>query len=286
MNFMAQFTNYATLTYTGGTASSNTVTGELVDLTQITKTALTDTYSPGDTVVYVLSLRNTGESCLNNLTLTDDLGGYAFGTGTVYPLAYQAGSLRYFVNGTQQAAPTVTAGPPLVISGLSVPAGGSSLLIYQTTVTAYAPLDTGSTIVNTATLTGTGISNAQTAQETVTVRSGPALAITKALSPSTVTENSRITYTFVIQNTGNTAAAATDNIVVSDTFSPALRDIQVTFNGTAWTAGTQFTYNQTTGLFTTTAGSITVPAATITQSTDGTFTTAPGTATLTVTGTI
>lgn len=203
-----------------------------------------------------------------------------------YPLAYQAGSLRYFVNGVQQASPTVTAGPPLVVSGLSIPAGGSSLLIYQATVTDYAPLDSGSTIVNTATLTGTGISSAQTAQETVTVRSAPTLAITKALSPATVTENSRITYTFVIQNTGNTAAAATDNIVVSDTFSPALRDIQVTFNGTAWTAGTQFAYNQTTGLFTTTAGSITVPAATIAQSTTGTWTATPGTATLTVTGTI
>lgn len=283
---MARFTNFATLTYTGGTTSSNTVTGELVDLAQIAKTALTESYSPGDTVVYVLSLRNTGESCLNGLTLTDDLGGYAFGSGMVYPLNYQSGSLRYFVNGTEQAAPTVTAGPPLTISGISVPAGGSSLLIYQTTVTDFAPLDVGSTIVNTATLTGTGISTPQTAQETVTVRSGPALAITKALSPATVTENSRITYTFVIQNTGNTAAVATDNIVVSDTFDPALRDIQVTFNAAAWTAGTQFTYNQTTGVFATTAGAITVPAATISQAADGTWTATPGTATLTITGTI
>lgn len=283
---MAQFTNFATLTYTGGTTNSNTVTGELVNLTTIAKSALSQTYAQGDTIVYILSLRNTGETAASNLTLTDDLGGYTFGTDTVYPLSYVAGSIRYYVNGIAQTVPTVTAGPPLTISGITVPAGGNAMLIYEATVTAYAPAAQESTIVNTATLTGTGISGSQTAQETVSAQAGPNLAITKALSPATVTENSRITYTFVIQNTGNTAAQATDNIVVSDTFDPVLTDLDVTFNGTTWTAGTQYTYNQTTGLFTTTAGAITVPAATYTQAADGTWTTTPGTATLTITGTI
>lgn len=283
---MAQFTNFATLTYTGGTTNSNTVTGELVNLTTIAKSALSQTYAQGDTIVYILSLRNTGETAASGLTLTDDLGGYTFGTDSVYPLSYVAGSIRYYVNGIVQTAPTVTAGPPLTISGITVPAGGNAMLIYEATVTAYAPAAQESTIVNTATLTGTGISGSQTAQETVTAQTGPNLAITKALSPATVTENSRITYTFVIQNTGNTAAQATDSIVVSDTFDPVLTDLEVTFNGTTWTAGTQYTYNQTSGLFTTTAGAITVPAATYTQAADGTWTTTPGTATLTITGTI
>lgn len=283
---MAQFTNYATLTYTGGTANSNTVTGELIDLAQITKTALSTGYVQGDEIVYVLSLRNTGSTGLTGLTVSDDLGGYTFGTSTVYPLGYVSGSVRYFVNGVEQAAPTVTEGPPLVISGISIPAGGNSMLIYRTTVTGYAPTALESTLVNTATLSGTGISTAQTAQATVTPTAGPRLAIVKSLSPATVTENSRITYTFVLENTGNTAALSADNIVISDTFSPALSDLQVSFNGTAWTAGNQYTYNQSTGLFTTTAGAVTVPAATSSQSTDGTWVTTPGTATLTVTGII
>ncbi len=283
---MAQFTNFATLTYSGGSTNSNTVTGELVDLAQLSKTALTDSYTQGDRVVYVISLRNTGDTALTGLTLTDDLGGYTFGTGTVYPLSYRAGSVRYYVGGVLQAAPTVTAGPPLQFSGLTIPAGGNSLLVYETTVTAWAPLGQESTIVNTATLTGSGIVTGQTAQATVNARTGPSLAITKALSPMTVTENSRVTYTFVIQNTGNTAADAGESIVVSDTFSPILTDIQVTFGSTQWTAGEQYTYNQATGLFTTTAGAITVPAATVTQAADGTWSATPGTATLTITGTI
>lgn len=283
---MAQFTNFATLTYTGGTTNSNTVTGELVNLTSIAKSALTRTYAQGDTLVYVLSLRNTGDTAASGLTLTDDLGGYAFGSGMVYPLTYVPDTLQYYVNGIQQTAPTVTVGPPLTISGITIPAGGTAMVIYEATVTAFAPLGQTGTIVNTATLAGTGISGSQTAQETVTVRSGPELAITKALSPATVTENSPITYTFVIENRGSTEAAAGENIVVTDAFDPILSNLQVTLNGTPWTAGTQYTYNQTTGLFSTTAGSITVPAATFAQAADGTWTTTPGTATLTITGTI
>ena len=36
---MARFTNYATLTYSGGTTDSNTVTGELLDILTFTKQA-------------------------------------------------------------------------------------------------------------------------------------------------------------------------------------------------------------------------------------------------------
>lgn len=283
---MAQFTNFATLTYAGGSTNSNTVTGELVNLAQLSKSALSETFSQGDRMVYVLSLRNTGDAALTGLTLTDDLGAYPFGAGTLYPLVYVPGSLRYYVGGVLQPAPTVTAGPPLQVTGLTIPAGGNSLLVYETTVTDYAPLAQDGTIVNTATLTGTGISGGQTAQATVTARNGANLAITKALSPATVTQNSRITYTFVIENTGNAPAQASENIVVSDSFSPILKDIQVTLGSTPWAAGNQYTYNQATGLFTSTAGAITVPAATISQNADGAWIATPGTVTLTITGTI
>ena len=175
-----------------------------------------------------------------------------------------------------QTAPTVTAGPPLSVTGLTVPAGGNAVLIYETTATPVAPLATGSSITNTATITGGGLTTANSAD----------LTISKALSPTTVTENGRITYTFVISNTGNTEATATGNVVVTDTFAPILRNIAVTYNGTAWTEGTNYTYNAATGVFTTLAGQITVPAASFTQNTDGTFTVTPGTATLVITGTV
>ena len=66
-----------------------------------------------------------------------------------------------------------------------------------------------------------------------------------------------------------------------------LRNLTVRFNGVLWTEGTQYTYNAATGVFTTTAGALTVPAATFTQDpTTGVFTVDPGTAQLVITGTL
>ena len=283
---MASFTNFATLSYNGGTTNSNIVTGEILEALTAVKTAVSANYSAGDRITYALSLVNTGTAAITDYTVTDNLGGYTVGANTVYPLAYNAGTVRYYINGVLQTAPTVTAGPPLTVTGLTVPAGGSAVLIYETTATPVAPLATGSSITNTATITGGGLTTPITAQATVETATSAELSISKALSPTTVTENGQITYTFVISNTGNTEATAADNVVVTDTFDPILRNIAVTYNGTAWTEGTNYTYNTATGVFTTLAGQITVPAASFTQNTDGTFTVTPGTTTLVITGTV
>ena len=100
-------------------------------------------------------------------------------------------------------------------------------------------------------------------------------------------DNQQITYTFLIQNTGNTAVVATDNAVVTDTFDPILSNLVVSLDGTPWTQGVQYSYAPATGVFTTNPGQILVPAATYTQdSTTGAYSITPGTATLTVIGTV
>ena len=73
---MARFTNYATLSYNGGTTDSNTVTGELLATLSMTKTAVMDDYTQKDDVTYVISLVNGGTTAVTGLTVTDDLGGY------------------------------------------------------------------------------------------------------------------------------------------------------------------------------------------------------------------
>lgn len=283
---MARFTNYATLSYSGGSTDSNIVVGELVETLSVAKTAVTDLYEQDGKLTYAISLVNTGTAAAAGVTVSDDLGGYAFGTTTLYPLRYREGTVRYFVNGTLSAAPTVTAGPPLSFGGITVPAGGNVVIVYEADVTANAPLGQDASITNTASVTGSGITTALTATATVNNRTAVDLRITKALSPTVVQENGQLTYTFVIENYGATAAVATDQLSLSDTFDPRLRAISVTFNGTAWTAGTNYSYNETTGVFTTVAGQLTVPAATFTQNADGSYAVTPGTATLTVTGTV
>ena len=282
---MAIFTNQATLSYNGNSVDSNIAYGEILDVLTATKTAIEGAYTPGDTLTYVVTLRNTGAAALTGLTVTDDLGGYAFNGATVYPLSYVAGSAALFVDGVPQAAPAVTAGPPLVVSGITVPAGGDAVLVYQAQVTSFA--DPVGTIDNTVTVTGAGLSAPVTATETVPAEQAPRLTISKSISPSQVVDNDRVTYTFVIQNYGNLAVVATDNAAITDQFDPILTNLTVTFMGTPWTQGAQYNYNEATGLFTTVPGQILVPAATYTQDpTTGAYAVTPGTVTLTVTGTI
>lgn len=284
---MATFTNQATLSYSNITTSSNVTTGQLLEVLSATKTALTDTYADRDVVTYVVSVVNAGTTPFTGLTVTDDLGGYAFGEQTLYPLDYVIGSARYYVNGALQADPTATAEPPLVLSGISVPAGGNATLVYQARVNEYAPLAQGSAINNTVTLTGGGLTNAVTAEASVSADTQPRLTISKSLCPATVTENGRLTYTFVLQNSGSQAAGTDAAAIVTDTFDPALTALTVTFNDTAWTQGTNYTYDEATGAFATIAGQITVPAATYVQDGEtGRYTIQPGVSVLTVAGTV
>lgn len=284
---MAVFFNQATLTYNDNTTNSNIVTGEILEVLSATKTAVKDEYSANDAVTYLINIVNSGTAPVSSIAISDDLGAYEFDAQTLTPLTYEEGSVRYFVNGILQTAPIVTAGPPLEISGLTIPAGGNALVVYQARTNEFAPADTDGSITNTATITGATISTPIAVSSTVSALNEAQLTISKAITPSTVVENGQITYTFVIQNTGNTPAVATDNVTVTDTFNPILSDISVSYNSTTWTQGTNYTYNEATGEFVTIPGQITVPAATYIQDPEtGVFTVTPGTVTLTVTGTV
>ena len=284
---MAIFSNQATLTYNGSSTNSNIAYGEILDVLVATKTAVEGSYAPEQLLTYVVTLRNTGTTALNGLVVTDDLGGYDFNGTTVYPLTYEDGSVSLFTNGVPQAAPAVVSGPPLVFSNITIPAGGDAVIVYQARVNSFADPAAGGSIDNTVTVTGDGLSAPITATETVWANTAPMLSISKSITPAQIVDNERVTYTFVIQNTGNQEVVATDAAAITDTFDPILTALTVTFNGTAWSQGVQYNYNEATGLFSTVPGQILVPAASYTQDPlTGAYTLTPGIATLTVSGTI
>ena len=93
--------------------------------------------------------------------------------------------------------------------------------------------------------------------------------------------------TGVLQNLGNTAVVATDNLTVLDVFNPILDLTSVTLNGVEIALGTGYSYDETSGEFATLEGALTIPAATYVQDPiTGVITTTPGVAILTVTGTV
>jgi len=159
-------------------------------------------------------------------------------------------------------------------------------IIYVARANQYAPLDVEGVITNTAVINGGGVTDI-TVTETVTPESEARLTITKSISPAVITENGRLTYTFTIQNIGNTPALVADNVAITDTFNPVLSNLVVTYNGAIWTETANYTYDETTGIFATVPGQITVPAATYTQDpATGEWIVEPGVSVVIVTGTI
>lgn len=284
---MAQFTNQAQLSYNNSVTNSNIAVGEILEVLSATKTAVMNDYVRNDDITYIISILNSGTAPFTGLTLTDNLGAYTWNETSLVPLTYVENSARYYVNGILQPAPTVEATEAaLVISGLNIPAGGNAIIVYEAEANQFAPLDVEGTITNTATISGIGLSSTITATETVFTEDVPELTITKSVSPVPVSENGILTYTFIIQNSGNTAADVSSNIVITDIFNPILSNLTVTLDGVTLPT-TSYTYNETTGEFATVAGSITVPAATYTQSaTEGFYIINPGVTTLTISGTV
>ncbi|MBQ7173756.1 MAG: hypothetical protein IJR88_06545 [Clostridia bacterium] len=282
---MAQFTNQAALSYNGVRVLSNVTVGTLTEVLSVSKTVVEETYTTGGTLTYVVSLINSGSVALNDLTITDDLGGYPFGEGTLYPLTYVEGSVKQYLEGVLVASPVVAETTPLTFTGVGIPAGSEVILIYQATVTEYAPLGEGATIVNTVTASGDGVE--ATASATVNAENGPILDIVKSVSPIPVVDNGLLTYTFLIQNFGAEEATDAAKVVVSDTFNPVLTGLTAALDGVTLSPTTDYTYDEATGEFETVAGVITVPAATYSQDPDtGAYTVTPGSVTLTVSGTI
>lgn len=286
---MPTFTNQAILTLNGVSYASNIITGEIINVLTVDKNAIENEYASGGRITYVVSLRNSGPSPLNNLTLSDNLGAYSFSGDTLVPLDADINSIAYYINGQLQPTGSldVSAGPPMTIGGIDVPAGGNAQIIYQTTANSLAPLASATGITNIVTVTGEQLQTPVTDMETVVAGQSPVISITKALSPTTVPENGQITYTFQILNAGNTPVVATDDMILTDVFNPRLSNLTAVYNGTFWTEGIQYTYNEMTGEFVTLPGTISVPAATFEQNpVTGEWIVTPGSSELEVSGTV
>ncbi|MDE5862180.1 MAG: hypothetical protein K2K16_02525 [Ruminococcus sp.] len=283
---MATFYNQATLSYNGNVRSSNITTGNIIEVLSADKHAVQDNYSADNDVVYVISIVNNGNMAYNGIRITDNLGSYTPSdtAPAVVPLTYVPDSVNLYVDGVKQADPTVSDTNPLTIENISVPAGSNAVVIYSARPNQFAPLGTDGSITNNAVISGNNFTDIPVT-DTITPKNSADLTISKSLTPTEVAENGAVTYTFVIQNYGNTASLSTDDIVFRDVFTPVLTSLTATYNGTPWVDGTNYTYDTTTGEFVTTAGQIEVPPATFTQDPQtGAWSVQPSVSTLVIKG--
>lgn len=273
--------NQANITYqynsSTGNATSNIVETTVLDLYGITanKTALQQTFKPGENITYITTIENSGSANLYNVTLQDDLGNNN--------LTILNNSIYIYKNEVLQTIDP--SGTFIEIPGILTP-GEQVLVIYIATVNN----DIDSTIdeiTNTQMITarGGGVTGpliTVTPNPTATIiRANYAqLSIMKTTDKETIMSGDNLTYTFTITNTGNTEAT---NVILTDYLPEGfvINSIISETNGTITTYNpTDYTFDPTTRLLTlpnNTGNRITVPAATMEN---------PGTTTVTIAGTV
>lgn len=286
---MAQIiTNQASINYQyngqTATAVSNVATATLTEALSAEKVSVEQVYRLGEELTFSASFANSSGAALTNVTVSDDLGSYQYGTSTLTPLTFVEPAIL-FVDGVFSGNIAGTVSESSVTFIIPTLASGSrAQIIYKAAVNNYAQLVEGSQIINTVSITANGMANPVTASNTVTVDNYADVTITKSMTPSSVTDGEALTYTFVINNYGNAEAT---NIVLVDSFDPAPENIVVQVNGVT-VPSTDYSY--TGGVLTLPSGgtyTLSLPASTITQSiVDGLVTVTPSSLTVTVTGTI
>lgn len=266
-----------------GSASSNTVTTNLLDEYTLTatKTALSATFRPGENITYIIRVVNNGSGDLYNVVVSDDLGG-----GLSAPLVYNQSSLRAFVNCSPVAvAPNAEPGVLTVTLPAPLPAGSVAILVYTVRVRANIPFSLQS-ITNAVAISANGGSSggapvAVSPSPTATIlREAYAdLTIYKEADKQNVMAGDTLTYTFTLTNLGNQEA---ESVTLTDTLPDGfdVTRVAVTTGGvtTVLDSDDIMVDSENTITMPSAAGpAIRVPAAT---------STAPGTTVVTVTGTV
>ncbi len=288
---MATIENFATVRYTScgvtETKVSNLAEIGLESAVTLTKNTLGDTYGEDSVLTYIITVTNTSSSPISDITVSDDLGTFEFGTQELTPLTYTPPALLLIDGQDTSAQLTVdnSVAGSVTFSFPTLAAGATANIIYKATVNEFAPLEIGSSITNTATLESSSDCADGTASATVTVSEGANVSVFKQMSPNPVVCGDTVTYTIRIYNYGNVPA---EDVELTDNFDPAPTNITVSRDGVLLVA-TDYTYENGT-LSVPAAGStesVTVPAATFTRDiATGVVTVTPGIVEYVITGTI
>jgi uncharacterized repeat protein (TIGR01451 family) len=174
----------------------------------ITKSVSNNKPTPGDSVTYTITVKNTGASAMTNVTVTDNLasilGISTFVSGSIkLSGSAQSDSL---LSGNIVTAPIGTLGP-----------GASATLAFSVSIIkpsshAQAASLSGAGVSNVAEAAADGASPVDSAPVSITVLS-PVINMSKTVSPATAKSGDTVTFTIAAQNAGNDTAK---NVVIKD----------------------------------------------------------------------
>lgn len=285
-------TNRASVNYNFGTSTasavSNTTSTTLNGALNIQKTALSDNYRIGQDITYIISIENNGTTAAEDITVTDDLGTYTLGGNEYTPLTF-LGNAQLFINGVFYSVLTPDLSESNIVFDISsIPENGNAQIIYSARVNEFANGSSESVVKNTATadfVCECPCNEPVSDSNTITADAFAELRLVKSVCPNPVICGEELTYIIDVYNYGNIPAT---NVVLTDTFMPALADIVVTVNGAVIP---ESDYSYVGGILTLPNQSgeteLSVPAATFSQNAStGIFEVIPGQLQITITGTI
>lgn len=246
---METITNQAYLTFeygmNKGCARSNIAIATINESISLSKLSLNKTYSPNETIFYILDVTNSGKTEVQNLVLSDNLGTYPLGASTtdnIYesehnytsdrnhvatPLSF-IGPAQLYIDGVFDCEITpLELGNSIQFTIPCIPSGSNAMILYKAVVNNAAPLALGSVITNIVTYNDGSRETISTETELKIAESAD-VKIVKSMNPSVLSSGDKITYTFTLYNYGNIDAI---NVVMTDTFSPAPTNLSITVGG-------------------------------------------------------
>ncbi len=187
----------------------------------IVKTADSSSVPAGDPIGFTITVSNTGNVGLNNVSLSDPLPG---GAGIDWSIESTTGSPTCSISGSPPNETLTCTKDPL--------AKASSFSVHVTSPTSDASCITYD---NTATVSADNVSEASSTDSVTLTGCAPNLQFSKT-GPETVAPGGTITYHVLVSNTGNAPTAA--GVTVTDTLDSALTNIAASFskNGGASTS--------------------------------------------------
>ncbi len=199
--------NTSTVNYTfaGSTQSlsetSNVSTISLRDENSISvgKACQNESFVPGDTVTYIVTIANTGASYFTGVRVVDNLG-------TNNYLTYVTGSAMLYYN-QQYVRPEIASTNPLTFTLSPLSPGQSMVLTYSCRVLNSLPASV-QTITNAVTATGYTYNSTVTGSASCEIsRSSVAsLSINKSATAESVAPGELFSYNITLTNQGTTSA--------------------------------------------------------------------------------
>jgi len=170
----------------------------------IKKTLSSGTGLPGSTLVYTLTVTNSGNQAAANVSLTETVPAHT----TFQPAASTSG---WICTPDNNASSTCT-----LTLGTLAGGGASTTSLYA--VKIANPLPAGVTQIANTACVKTGSATADCNQITTPTTGGPILGTTKTLTAGTPAPGNTLTYTLTVTNSGNQDAAG---VTLSDQLPPA-----------------------------------------------------------------